>query len=81
QDFLFQLAVELAAKYRESREKEDKPKTLINISSDSRVRKTCQVRYCKDNKATKICLKCKKYVCGICTSENFIVCRKCNENE
>uniref|UniRef100_A0A0K0FRH2 Probable ATP-dependent RNA helicase DDX46 (inferred by orthology to a zebrafish protein) n=1 Tax=Strongyloides venezuelensis TaxID=75913 RepID=A0A0K0FRH2_STRVS len=45
QEFLFQLAVELAAEYQNSREKEDKPKTLINISSGSRIRKTCEVRY------------------------------------
>uniref|UniRef100_A0A0K0FRH0 Probable ATP-dependent RNA helicase DDX46 (inferred by orthology to a zebrafish protein) n=1 Tax=Strongyloides venezuelensis TaxID=75913 RepID=A0A0K0FRH0_STRVS len=48
QEFLFQLAVELAAEYQNSREKEDKPKTLINISSGSRIRKTCEVRYCTE---------------------------------
>uniref|UniRef100_A0A0K0FPN8 PiggyBac transposable element-derived protein domain-containing protein n=1 Tax=Strongyloides venezuelensis TaxID=75913 RepID=A0A0K0FPN8_STRVS len=43
QDFLFQLAIKLAAEYQNSREKEDKSKTLINKSSSSRVQKTCQV--------------------------------------
>ncbi|KAL2743790.1 piggyBac transposable element-derived protein 4-like [Vespula maculifrons] len=39
---------------------------------------TCQVRYCKNYKITKICLRCKKYMCGKCTFKNKIICKKCN---
>jgi hypothetical protein len=81
QDFLLQLAVELAADYREAREKQiiitNTEITSINSTTDSNKRKTCQIRYCKDNKTTKICSKCEKYVCGKCTLEPPCICKKC----
>lgn len=82
QEFLFQLGEELATEYQKELQlgKEDQATPVTNISTGSRERKTCQIRYCKDNKTNKICLKCKKYVCGKCTIEKPI-CTKCGENE
>ena len=36
-----------------------------NSSSDSPVqmRKRCSIGFCKENKTTKICFKCNKYMC------------------
>ncbi|KAF3427931.1 hypothetical protein E2986_12456 [Frieseomelitta varia] len=65
QEFLFQLAVELAAIYQESREEEIIPKSPTNINLNSHLRKTC-----KGYKTTEIYSRCKKYVCGKCTFEN-----------
>lgn len=82
QEFLFQLAEELAVEYQKELQigKEDQAKQVINISTGSCGRKSCQIRYCKDNKTTKTCLKCKKYACGKCTIEK-VICKKCSENE
>ncbi|CAK9803942.1 PiggyBac transposable element-derived protein 4 [Anthophora quadrimaculata] len=80
QEFLFQLAEELAIEYQQELSKENQPIPIASTSTGSRERKTCQIRYCKDNKTNKICLKCKKYVCGKCTVEKPI-CKKCDEKE
>lgn len=80
QEFLFQLAEELAIEYQQELGKKNQPIPIASTSTGSRERKTCQIRYCKDNKTNKICLKCKKYVCGKCTVEKPI-CKKCDENE
>lgn len=80
QEFLFQLAEELAIEYQQELGKKNQPIHIASTSTGSRERKTCQIKYCKDNKTNKICLKCKKYVCGKCTVEKLI-CKKCDENE
>ncbi|XP_050449917.1 uncharacterized protein LOC126850703 [Cataglyphis hispanica] len=79
-NILFQLAEELAIEYQQELGKENQPIPIASTNTGSRERKTCQIRYCKDNKTNKICLKCKKYVCGKCTVEKPI-CKKCDEKE
>lgn len=80
QEFLFQLAEELAIEYQQELGKKNQPIHIASTSTGSRERKTCQIKYCKYNKTNKICLKCKKYACGKCTVEKLI-CKKCDENE
>ena len=84
QNFLFQLGEELISEYQKEQQpgKEEEPaKAARNISARTSDRKTCQIRYCKDNKTNKFCLKCKKYVCGKCAIEKPIICKKCCNKE
>lgn len=79
QEFLLQLAEELAEDYHEFlQETQD---NLQMTSSESpnilNSRKACQIKFCRENKTTKTCIKCKKYVCGKCMAENPIICKKC----
>lgn len=81
QEFLFQLAEELATEYRDIHEQE-KMESMAKTSADSATiserRKTCQIGYCKKNKTINICSTCKKYVCGKCLRERPSVCKKCD---
>lgn len=83
QDFLLQLAVELAADFREARgqqkERTNTKGTLPKSTTNSYQRKTCQIGYCNENKTIKICSKCEKYVCGKCIMETPCICKKCDE--
>lgn len=84
QQFLFQLAEELAEDFQDAQQKEqeDIQETSTNSSSVSCVRKKCQIRFCKKkNKTTKICFECKKYVCGKCAFQKPIICKICAEHE
>lgn len=65
QEFLFQLASELGDAYTKSQEKKLLP--TPSTSSDLCLRKTCQIKFCKGYKTTKICSMCENYVCGKCT--------------
>ena len=80
QQFLLQVAEELAEEYNEILQegKENEQGTSSGQCNTSHLRKTCQIRFCKDNKTTKSCMICKKYVCGKCMKENAIICKKCN---
>ncbi|KAL9918981.1 uncharacterized protein ACN427_001074 isoform 2-T2 [Glossina fuscipes fuscipes] len=82
QEFLFQLAEELVIEYQKEKQisQECSSKTIINATTVSSERRSCQIRYCKVNKTNKICIKCKKYVCGKCAIQNVVICRKCDEN-
>ena len=53
----------------------------LSTSSDSLVQKICQVEDCKGYKIAKICLRCGKYLCGKCTFDNKIICKKCSKVE
>jgi hypothetical protein len=83
QNFLLQLAEELATEYQEFREEQNRKTgmagTATNPTINSFKRKTCQVRLCNENKATKECSKCLKFVCGKCTAESPCICKKCDE--
>lgn len=57
-------------------EKQNIQDTSTNTNNNPPVRKTCKLRYCKDNKASKICDECGKYVCEKCTVEKPIICKK-----
>ena len=81
QECLFQLAVELAATYQESREEEIIPKSPTNINLHSHIRKTCQVTYCEGYKTIRKSTRNAKNMCGKCTFENKLVCGKCSEDE
>nr|XP_012148086.1 PREDICTED: piggyBac transposable element-derived protein 4-like [Megachile rotundata] len=72
QEFLFQLAEELAIEYQQELGKENQPVPIASTNTRSRERKTCQIRFCKDNKTNKICLKCKKIMINV----NTIVLKK-----
>jgi len=81
QEFLFQLGEELGTEYQNERQlsKECLSETITNTAIDSILssgRKACQIRYCKVNKTNKICIKCKKYVCGKCAIQNTVICKK-----
>ena len=65
--------------YKESQEKNHAIK--LSTSSDSLLQKTCQVKSCKGYKIRKICLRCGKYLCGKCTFDNKIICKKCSKVE
>ena len=75
QEFLFQLASELGDAYTKSKEKQLLP--TPSTSTDLCVRKTCQIKFCKGYKTTKICSKCEKYVCGKCTFQTKLICKQC----
>lgn len=85
QQFLFQLAEELAEDFQHEKQEDQEniQETSTKSSSGSclRMRKRCQIGLCKDNKTTKICLKCKKIVCGKCAFENPTICKICGEHE
>lgn len=72
QEFLFPLAEELGTDYQKKRQlsKEYSTKSIINTATDSSGQKFCHIRYCKVNKTNKICIKCKKNVCGQCAIHN-----------
>jgi hypothetical protein len=79
-DFLFQLADELASEYVASKQKSNES-NLSTISSSSSIvheRKWCQIGYCNNNKANNKCDKCKKSVCGKCTSRKICLCKNCD---
>lgn len=81
QEFLFQLAEELATEYRyihEQGKMESMAKTSADSTTISERRKTCQIGYCKKNKTINICSTCKKYVCGKCVRERPVICKKCD---
>lgn len=42
-------------------------------------RQQCQVKLCKGNKSSGVCIKCGKVTCGTCTKTitSTIVCKKC----
>ena len=66
QQFLFQLDTELGALYEESCAKDNILNPSPNLCTYLCVRKTCQVRYCKNNKTTTICSKCNNmYVANV----------------
>lgn len=67
QTFLFQLAKELAAAYKESRK--DNLESKLSTSSDLHVEKTSQASCCEDCKSKKI-----KY-----TIDDKLICKKCND--
>ena len=79
QQFLLQLAEELAEEYNEIHQKGKENEQETSSGQRNTSRKTCQIRFCKDNKTTKSCMICKKYVCGKCMKENHqaIICKKC----
>lgn len=81
QEFLFQLAEELATKYSDLQEYESESMgtTSEGCTTSSKIRKTCQIGYCKKNKTVNICIKCTKYVCGTCSRKKQTICKKCNE--
>ncbi|KAL2738085.1 piggyBac transposable element-derived protein 4-like [Vespula maculifrons] len=64
QQFLLQIAEELIEEYHEflQEEKEDLQGTLSGQGNISHSQKTCQIRLCKENKTTKACIICEKYV-------------------
>ncbi|KAF7387005.1 hypothetical protein HZH66_011457 [Vespula vulgaris] len=68
QQFLLQIAEELIEEYHEflQEEKEDLQGTLSGQGNISHSQKTCQIRLCKENKTTKACIICEKYVYGKC---------------
>jgi hypothetical protein len=70
------------AEYQKERQlsEECSSKTIINTATDSPGRKSCQIRHCKVNKTKKICIKCKKCVCGKCAIQNAVICKKCAED-
>lgn len=87
--FLFQLAEQLSADFTTEREKhssqQEDPQVSTATSSnttDSTKRKICQIRLCHNNKTNNICQKCKRYVCGRCTSKKIctFICLKCPDN-
>ncbi|KAF7388691.1 hypothetical protein HZH68_012633 [Vespula germanica] len=71
QQFLLQIAEELIEEYYEflQEEKEDVQGILSGQGNISHSQKTCQIRLCKENKTTKACIICEKYVCGKCIKE------------
>lgn len=81
QSFLLQLADELVTEYLEfcEEEKENQREGASSSSNNnSQSRKKCQIRLCAGNKTTQTCIICKKFVCGKCTKEKPILCKKCN---
>lgn len=80
-DFLFQLAEELSTGYQESFEQENLNELLMADKTENSTRKCCQIGFCNENKTTHICIGCKKYVCGKCTTKTISVCINCaNKN-
>lgn len=77
QQFLFQLAEELAEDFQHELQKEKEIIQQTSTNSSSNSRKRCEIGFCKENKTTKICFKCNKYVCGKCAFENPIICKIC----
>ena len=75
QDFLFQLAEELANDDAEIKKPDTGTSSNSKAISDNR--KTCQIRYCNKNKATNVCSQCNKYVCGKCSMERPSICKNC----
>lgn len=63
QQFLFRLAEDLAGDFQsmQQKEREDIQEKSMNVGLISFGRKESQMRYCKENKTTKIYFKCKKY--------------------
>jgi hypothetical protein len=82
--FLFGLAEELASDYVELKRKtksEDSFCADTSVSTNNSVnvdRKRCSIVFCNRNKATTICNKCKKCVCGGCTSRKLYMCKNCD---
>lgn len=76
-DFLFQLAEELAGKEKEYQQNIDYNQPSPSTSQE---RKTCQIGYCRRNRSNNICKKCKKILCGKCTSKIEHLCKRCDEN-
>lgn len=82
--FLFQLAEELARDARsdtsgEKLEQEALDSVPTNTTPNSNKRKWCQIGSCNNNKTNNICHKCRKYVCGKCTSKKIctFICKNC----
>lgn len=50
-----------------------------NTTPNSNKRKWCQIGSCNNNKTNNICHKCRKYVCGKCTSKKIctFICKNC----
>ncbi|KAF7380287.1 hypothetical protein HZH66_014642 [Vespula vulgaris] len=79
QQFLLQIAEELAKEYHEflQEEKENLQGMSSGQGNISYLRKTCQIRLRK-KKITKLCIICKKYVWIKCSKENPIIYKKCH---
>ena len=71
-DFLFLLAEEMASENSVERVHKTNASPPLNTN-----RKWCQVNLCNNNKAKHICYRCSKVVCGSCTSEIRVSCKKC----
>lgn len=55
--------------------KEDPAEPITNVSIGSHEWKKCEIKYYKNNKTNKICLKCKKYVYRKRAIEKSIICK------
>lgn len=81
QDFLFQLASELASMDENLDSSSQTTQSAKNVqqgtSTDPKLRPKCQIRFCNENKTTKTCSKCGKFTCGFCEAPTSIICKKC----
>lgn len=83
-EFILQLAIELQKMLVTKNETGsdmdvDLDDNMETDKSNQSTRKQCQIRYCKNNKTSNVCCKCKRAVCGKCTgkTEKTVICRKC----
>jgi hypothetical protein len=79
QRFLCNLAEDLTSEYVLSKQKPNESSLSMTSSSSCVVyeRKSCKIGYCNNNKANNACFKCKKSVCGKCTSRKICFCKNC----